>query len=552
MRLLTPALLAATLCATLAAQTPRLVKDINPNGASTPVAFTSTSDGLTWFAATSGSGARELWRTDGSTAGTVQVTQGPTTGVQPLQIVALDDVCFFTAGRVPGLHWVSAAGQVTTEGITVLRDTLTAGPTHVFFAGVTTNEGYELHYRDRFGVGGSLDLAPGTDSSTPRNLVYHHGLHVLFFTAFTAALGNELYSFDPHTQQVRVIEVAVGASSTDAGLTLAVGDRLFFTARGGRDLCVTDGSAATVVRTFEVGGQPPRWRERIAMGADLFFVIEEAGAPDWLLWKSDGTSAGTGILEPTALRARDVTATPGGRLYFAAQTASGAEPWVSDGTTANTRQLRDIFPGPFSSMPTPVWFRPVGANRVAFTATDNVHGTELWETDGTQAGTRLLADLDPPGIGSAPTFLHVRRDARVLFQATAPGVDRELMILDDDRAAAIPGRPGGVGLLPSGEPVLGTTVDLSMHQPGAVVFAVVLGPDRATIYRLPGGGAPLLVDPLVVILAPADAQGAGRFGLPIPSTPNLAGLRIATQTLSVDGMGELDTSAEWLLKLGRN
>ena len=52
--------------------------------------------------------------------------------------------------------------------------------------------------------------------------------------------------------------------------------------------------------------------------------------------------------------------------------------------------LRDIYPGSNSS--NPIDF--VNANgTLFFTATDDVHGTELWKSDGTQAGTVLVKDI---------------------------------------------------------------------------------------------------------------------------------------------------------------
>jgi ELWxxDGT repeat protein len=39
-------------------------------------------------------------------------------------------------------------------------------------------------------------------------------------------------------------------------------------------------------------------------------------------------------------------------------------------------------------------------NRVFFTAQDGEHGWELWESDGTPRGTRLMWDLNPGGFSS--------------------------------------------------------------------------------------------------------------------------------------------------------
>src|SRR5215212_276293 len=75
----------------------------------------------------------------------------------------------------------------------------------------------------------------------------------------------------------------------------------------------------------------------------------------------------------------------GGRLYFAgSDPLHGIEPWISDGTAAGTRMLADIVPGPVSSRPrNPT---PVGGT-IFFSADDVVHGRELWAME---------AETDPP------------------------------------------------------------------------------------------------------------------------------------------------------------
>ncbi len=40
-------------------------------------------------------------------------------------------------------------------------------------------------------------------------------------------------------------------------------------------------------------------------------------------------------------------------------------------------------------------------NAVLFAADDGVHGSELWTSNGTAAGTFMIADISPGGSGSA-------------------------------------------------------------------------------------------------------------------------------------------------------
>ena len=86
-------------------------------------------------------------------------------------------------------------------------------------------------------------------------------------------------------------------------------------------------------------------------------------------------------------------------LFSADDGIHGRELWISDGTAQGTRLLLDIEPGAEGSAPHGL--RRIGS-RVVFAARTTLHGFELWSSDGTAAGTVLLRDLYPgPGSGIA-------------------------------------------------------------------------------------------------------------------------------------------------------
>ncbi|MDH3675510.1 MAG: hypothetical protein OES12_08440 [Anaerolineae bacterium] len=89
-----------------------------------------------------------------------------------------------------------------------------------------------------------------------------------------------------------------------------------------------------------------------------------------------------------------------GILFFSAtDSVHGTELWMTDGTPAGTKLVADIYPGPEGSFPADL----TNVNgTLFFSADDGVHGTELWISNGTRVGTKLFADLDPGSIALFP------------------------------------------------------------------------------------------------------------------------------------------------------
>src|SRR5262249_26090468 len=99
-------------------------------------------------------------------------------------------------------------------------------------------------------------------------------------------------------------------------------------------------------------------------------------------------------------------------FYVYAGFPSSTEIWNSNGTATGTVKL---FQGAGRFSPLPPQITPVG-NIAYFAADDGVHGPELWETDGTPAGTVLNSDLYPGSIGSNPRNL-TNVDGTLFFAA---------------------------------------------------------------------------------------------------------------------------------------
>ncbi|PYQ26704.1 MAG: hypothetical protein DMF56_23270 [Acidobacteria bacterium] len=147
-----------------------------------------------------------------------------------------------------------------------------------------------------------------------------------------------------------------------------------------------------------------------------------------------------------------------GRTYFVATTdAPGTELWSTDGTSQGTRIVADIIPGSASSNPSSL---TVVNGTLLLTARDVDHGIELWTTDGTAAGTHRLLDLNPgPNSASPGSRIHYKN--RMLFSADDGVSGRELWITDGTAAGTRLVRdlePGNASSSPTYFAQLGDTV----------------------------------------------------------------------------------------------
>jgi len=104
----------------------------------------------------------------------------------------------------------------------------------------------------------------------------------------------------------------------------------------------------------------------------------------------------------------------GGFLCFTANDGSnGSELWRSDGSQAGTTLLKDINPGAAASNPNQI--RLVGGT-LYFAANDGLSGIELWKSNGTAAGTVLAKDIRAGAQDSVPQSLS-DANGRLFFAA---------------------------------------------------------------------------------------------------------------------------------------
>ena len=117
----------------------------------------------------------------------------------------------------------------------------------------------------------------------------------------------------------------------------------------------------------------------------------------------------------------------GQNLFFVADHAgaTGGELWISDGTETGTRMVKDI--APLAASPG-IYGLATANGQAFFEADDGIHGYELWQSDGTSAGTFLAADLQPGPESSLPAQMTAAGNL-LFFSAMTIAYGRELWAL---------------------------------------------------------------------------------------------------------------------------
>ncbi|MEM7202133.1 MAG: hypothetical protein AAF628_17830 [Planctomycetota bacterium] len=413
------AVLLAFAASTAVAQTPVPLANLNPGlpAGSNPREFTAL--GSVWlFSAERDDVGRELWRTDGTFAGTTLVAD-IVPGVGSSDVSLLTRVGSNVVFKAAGGLWASdgtSGGTVAIGPVEPLEfPARWNGGGRVVFSGRDAGGGAEPWFTDGT-LGGTFrlaDLQPGPGSSTPRNLYYAEwhdpvqGLTVAstFFTAWTASFGLELWrvvsgvperltDLDPGPGSGLAVDTELAHFAPAAPSPFANGVTVWFPARA-------PGTGRELYRWFAPFGGAPI----VAMVADL--------AP------------GSSSSGPTQLVARGNTV-----VFAATSPATGNELWVSDTVSNGATLVADLNPGAASSSPHDLLPSPglsVLTQPILFAADDGVHGVELFKYE--LFSVARLTDLVPFAGSSDPQPL-VAAGAHSYFAADGGGLGRELYRTD--------------------------------------------------------------------------------------------------------------------------
>jgi ELWxxDGT repeat protein len=418
------------------------------------------------FRADDGVHGAELWTTDGTPKGTRMVKDlcPGSCGGAASHLVALGGRVLFTG--TDGSHGLEPwSSDGTAAGTRMIRD-LCAGNSCSAPGQWRTGQGKAFFVRRDEGPSPVPQLwsTDGTASGTARLTSYtwpgvaEFNLQGTFlgaaflFTANDPAFGAEpwISNGTPRgTRLVADVNVTDTGGSRPSDLKSAAGKAYFLADDGmhGRgSLWVSDGTeAGTSFLAAPFAGEespysdPPSIAAAVELGGRIFFTLAaHSNSPgtggDFSLWRSDGTPEGTVRL---MAETGSELAVLGDRIFFVANDGiHGWELWVTDGTAAGARMVIDLDPVDQYGGSTPGSFT-VFKDRLYFRATTGKTGYELWRTDGTPEGTVLAKGLEtPPFAGSV--FPLAEYAGRLYFTAPDAHFVYSLWTTDGTAAGTLP------------------------------------------------------------------------------------------------------------------
>lgn len=411
-----PALLAAlcvagSLTATAAAAEPSLVKDITPGPDGTNIFTLAAGTDVLYAYIDDGVHGRELWKSDGSDAGTklvADISPGAGSSFFSAGMTTIGNTAFFSADD--GTHgvelWKSDGTQAGTKLVKDIRPGSGSSEPGEFVVVdgalyFSANDG--THERELWKSDGSeANTVLVKDARPPGYGVYPADAgggdiylrlrgadHAVYFEANDGTHGPEVWrstGTEAGTEMLKDGNPSTNVFATPECLT-AVGDAAYFTENDGThsyELWRSDGSqtGTGLLKDIYPGSGESFPCDFVPAESVVYFDVNDDGVNGRGLWKTNGTEAGTELVK-AGVGGGGVAV--GDELYFPNFDEHGSELWVSDGTAAGTHLLKDIQPGDFvSSYPGNL---VAVRDSVFFTASDSTNGLQLWSTDGTEEGT---------------------------------------------------------------------------------------------------------------------------------------------------------------------
>lgn len=211
------------------------------------------------------------------------------------------------------------------------------------------------------------------------------------------------------------------SAAFNSNSTLYFGGQLFFSADDGvhgDELWVYDESGAKLLKDINEGLKGSEIQHMYTINGKIVFTADtEANGTEW--WTTDGTEEGTVLLvdinagDGDGVFASYFTPDEGfaiynNELYFAGNNGNDYELWKTDGTSQGTKLVKNIvsfgqsFPNSYA----------IFKGELYFSCREG-----LWKTDGTNTGTVLINDEDPEDIfGFEPNYLFATDNHLLMIQ----------------------------------------------------------------------------------------------------------------------------------------
>lgn len=261
---------------------------------------------------------------------------------------------------------------------------------------ITTAVGSEPYVTDGTDDGYHLlkDVLPGPDSAPPHHFFIQDGK--VYFFDVQDEYGLILYETDGTSAgTVPSLDPYLNTNSFGVNDLYAVGGKMYF--RHLNSLWVSDG---TVTGTFDL--ELPITNAYYVNEINGYLLFESVNS----LWATNGTKAGTYELLSVSFSTAFWTMTKfQGNIWFLFDGGTGREFWKTDGTPSGTSVAFESLPGQESLFSFFTNWLTNDGDHIYFANNSEAEGTELWMTDGTAAGTRLLKDLNEGPISANPVYM---------------------------------------------------------------------------------------------------------------------------------------------------
>ena len=408
---------------------PYLVKDINNGAANSAIFKVTAAQNQIYFVLLDDTApsVAELWKSDGTAAGTVRIkrfTYIATFNPDIEQLTPVANKLFFVVTTLENGRelWVTDGTEAGTVLVKDIHPSDSSYPTlltvvgdALFFRANDGVNGYELWKSSGTAAGTSLVKDINTNGDANNSWLTAIG-STLYFAATDQNGDQELWKSDGTTNGTQRVKDLHALSSGDPNHLMKMGDRLYFFATGtdGFGLWQSDGSEAGTTQIKALSPEITNIQTSIAADALLYFLTT---GPTAKLWKSDGTPANTQEIATVNTTNPPFLTIFNQALFFVASNGNIFDKlWKSDGTPSGTRVVKDLQPGNFVQ----IEHLTVLDNQLFFTG----NGL-LWKSDGTENGTSDVSAAQPlSGIRGLTAWDH-----HLYFAADSAQYGRELWAL---------------------------------------------------------------------------------------------------------------------------